>query len=642
MEPSFGILRLLNSSLTMYTMNVLTFTHEDVLSHNLVYINQNLTSHDSVRLRAKCNGLRAEADITFRIYPESYWKDLFVKHNETVYVEESKSIVITRQNLEVNHQSITDPKEITYIIKSKPSCGYLQLDSVILDKNEFKMFDQQSINDGKLSYIQTCVNVSSDFFVLDITNGIMWMRNAFIKIVIVPSLIIIDTKPVKVKKGTSALLTSDNILPRSNFYKPQIIEYKIIEGPRYGSVKLREGSVRTVRFTQNQLNSKLVEYVHNGQSEKADLIKLIAISPNKDSEVFTLRMLIFSSEEEGPRVVKNKATTCSFKGKAVIRRTHLSKISFNVILLSITLNKYILLGSVDKDTPDDRIMYVIKSIHGGQLVSENFGKESIRSFSQADINDAVINFLHTEDNTNPKFTFYVTDGSYNSSEENHNFIIDTGKVVTYKNVLLRMLPKVRVRLTKDNLLTEFSQHDVPIVYKLIKLPKLGRLRYQATDDRFVAITDAFSQSDIDNGRIFYENTHSIEKPAVNDSFQFNINLPGNIIQGETFYIEISVFKEFSSLVKIEAVRVEEGGSAPIKLDFSAAIDMLRSKMPINVQSIVIERHDVSHGEIKISDGRVSNTVLNVEDFHQNRVTYLHDHSDTTEDELILSIFLLQG
>lgn len=205
-----------------------------------------------------------------------------------------------------------------------------------------------------------------------------------------------------------------------------------------------------------------------------------------------------------------------------------------------------------------------------------------------------------------------------------------------------MLPKVRVKLTKDFLLTEFSQQDMPIVYKLTKLPKLGRLRYQATDDRFVAITDTFSQSDIDNGRIFYENTHSIEKPAVNDSFQFNINLPGNIIQGETFYIEISVLKEFSNLIKIETVRVEEGGSVPIKLDFSAAVDLLRNRMPINPQSIVIERHDVSHGEIKISDGRVSTTVLNVEDFHQNRVIYVHDHSDSTEDELLLSVFLLQG
>lgn len=325
MEPSFGILKLVNSSLTIYAMNVLTFTHEDVINNNLIYTNQNLTSHDSIRLRAKCNGLRAEGDITFRIYPESYWKELFVKHNETVFVEESKSAVITRQNLEVNHQSITDPKEITYIIRKKPACGYLQLDSVILDKSEFKMFDQQAINDKKLSYIQTCVNVSSDSFILDITNGIMWMRQAYVKIVIVPSQILIDTTLVKVKKGGSVIMSPESITPRSDYYKPQIIEFKIIEGPRYGSIRLREGGVRTTRFTQNQLNSKLVEYVHNGYSEKPDSIKMIAVSPNKDSEVFVLKLNVFSSEEEGPRVVKNKATSCSFKGKTVIRRTHLRK-----------------------------------------------------------------------------------------------------------------------------------------------------------------------------------------------------------------------------------------------------------------------------------------------------------------------------
>lgn len=82
-----------------------------------------------------------------------------------------------------------------------PVYGYLKLDSVTMDTKEFKHFDQHDINEHLLSYVQTHANTTKDCFIVDVTNGITWLKSLKVNIVIVPKNIILHTKPIKVKKG---------------------------------------------------------------------------------------------------------------------------------------------------------------------------------------------------------------------------------------------------------------------------------------------------------------------------------------------------------------------------------------------------------------------------------------------------------
>lgn len=99
------------------------------------------------------------------------------------------------------HESTNDPKEIVYVMKKAPEYGYLKLDSVTLDPEEFKHFDQYDVNSNLLSYVETEMNATSDYFIVDVTNGITWLKHLKVFIVIVKTDIILYSKPVKVRKG---------------------------------------------------------------------------------------------------------------------------------------------------------------------------------------------------------------------------------------------------------------------------------------------------------------------------------------------------------------------------------------------------------------------------------------------------------
>lgn len=86
-------------------------------------------------------------------------------------------------------------------MKKAPANGYLKLDSVTLDTGEFKHFDQHDLNTKLLSYVETETNATNDHFIVDVTNGITWLKNLKLMIIIVPNDILVKAKSVKVRKG---------------------------------------------------------------------------------------------------------------------------------------------------------------------------------------------------------------------------------------------------------------------------------------------------------------------------------------------------------------------------------------------------------------------------------------------------------
>lgn len=51
-------------------------------------------------------------------------------------------------------------------------------------------------------YIQAGVNQSSDYFVFDVTNGITWLRDLVLKIVIIPENLYIRSMNITVEEGS--------------------------------------------------------------------------------------------------------------------------------------------------------------------------------------------------------------------------------------------------------------------------------------------------------------------------------------------------------------------------------------------------------------------------------------------------------
>jgi len=63
------------------------------------------------RYRVHIKNITAEGEVMFRIYPSAYWEPLQVKQNHTLYVEESTSVLISRDVLEVGfyYKTLANP-----------------------------------------------------------------------------------------------------------------------------------------------------------------------------------------------------------------------------------------------------------------------------------------------------------------------------------------------------------------------------------------------------------------------------------------------------------------------------------------------------------------------------------------------------
>ena len=78
--------------------------------------------------------------------------------------------------------------DITYLVVEPPLYGYLEVLSNQVETEEepseteesrpapITLFDQSLIDDKKLHYIQAAANRTKDSFVVDVTNGISWLR----------------------------------------------------------------------------------------------------------------------------------------------------------------------------------------------------------------------------------------------------------------------------------------------------------------------------------------------------------------------------------------------------------------------------------------------------------------------------------
>lgn len=117
------------------------------------------------------------------------------------------------------------------------------------------------------------------------------------------------------------------MVPYSEYYIGKIIDYKILEHPRFGNIRSGKSS-KINRFTQKQLEAGVVYYIHSGSEDLIDVIKLVAFGRNKESLPFSLDIVILPVNDEIPQVVTNTGLQMWIGGKSVLKNTDLSKIFF--------------------------------------------------------------------------------------------------------------------------------------------------------------------------------------------------------------------------------------------------------------------------------------------------------------------------
>lgn len=598
------------------------FTQLDVNNQKIIYWNTDVASMDKIRYRVTTKGIWTEGELLIRIYPAAYWDLLQIYRNQTLYVEESTSVIISRDILEIIHPKIS-PGDITYLVTTSPQHGYLEIQSITLDDEyNSKVFDQSTINAEKMFYIQAGVNQSSDYFIFDVTNGITWLRDLMLKIIIIPEHLYIQTRVVYCKEGDIVTITSSDMMPFSEYYYNKILEYKIVKNAQFGHIKSGKSS-KVNRFTQKQLEGGLIQYYHNGSENSSDIIKIVAISRNKESIPFDLHISIVAVNDEVPLVVTNTGLQMWIGGKSLIKASDLM--------------------AQDYDSPAENLTFVIENIAGGKLmIGEN--DHQVVNFTQNDINLNQLFFVHNNTFLNGQIGFYVTDGLHNTTRQVLHITVNPISLIAVKNENLHVFPLTRKQITVDQLNYKCSDELRPVRYVITIPPQMGRVLFEYASDGLSSEVSEFTQADINQGKILYEHTHTMVELKSNDSFYFDvISTHASSLIDQVFSIDISVSSGgLLRFLPVPQVILDEGEIAPIKLDLSKVLEYLETRAGIQSPELFIEAYSPSHGTIELMDFKNNVTRLTLNDFNSNRVYYKHDHSDTTDDKLMMSVYLLQG
>ena len=120
-------------------------------------------------------------------------------------------------------------------MKRPPTHGYLEIDPPsALTSNAVSVFDQSIINEGRLHYIQSISNQSSDSFVFEVTNGISSLNDLVFHLTILPKNLYIEARDLTVTEGKEVTLTPANIHVITDYFVDKIDDYLIVDPPTSG------------------------------------------------------------------------------------------------------------------------------------------------------------------------------------------------------------------------------------------------------------------------------------------------------------------------------------------------------------------------------------------------------------------------
>ncbi|XP_040051851.2 chondroitin sulfate proteoglycan 4 [Gasterosteus aculeatus] len=215
----------------------------------------------------------------------------------------------------------------------------------------------------------------------------------------------------------------------------------------------------------------------------------------------------------------------------------------------------------DLDNPPEDIKFsVISKPNNGYLALEGSLDESIVAFTQAQINNGSVYFIHDGSSVSGVFYFSVTDGHHKPLYKLFNLEVTeiTISLVNYTKLSL-LQGKTSVSLTQDNLAAETNGKNITIRYQITRPPNFGKLlkdNQEATE---------FEQEDLCAGRLSY---HMISLTSAEDSFEFTAFTSEASVSGQIFNITVR------PLIQVgKGLRIPNGIAVKLNTSFLNASDL---------------------------------------------------------------------
>lgn len=433
---------------------------------------------------------------------------------------EKKIIGSTMLQAQVMNKHL-DPQTVKYILVKAPTLGSLQLSDKELV--EGGMFTQKDILDSAISYkvqMQTDVD-SSDQFQFRVYAEDQYSPLYTFSINIFASLDenVLTIKELVVFQGGEQTLNKNYLWLQSQSSTEFL--YQVKQEPKHGRL-IRDSPPGEPRFDEairvfsnEDLQLNRLIYKHDGSKTSSDEFHFVANDRSTDiSETVTgvFRILIQSKNEHAPVRIVDKV----FK---VVRHSQR--------LITTDVIKF---KDDDSGFNDTQIVYAREGILSGNIVSASNPQQPLFRFTQADLRDKKILFVHRGADRE-RFPLQVSDGFHKTTAlleiqasepylhvvSNATIDIDHGSTTTLDTSLLSADSNMDIR------------DDSKIKFQITSPPSDGRIIVSGIEAL------EFTQEDLKKGVVSYE--HNYESLRSRDSFSFTVQAKGHSEEG-TFKIKI--------------------------------------------------------------------------------------------------------
>lgn len=212
------------------------------------------------------------------------------------------------------------------------------------------------------------------------------------------------------------------------------------------------------------------------------------------------------------------------------------------------------------DPPDDIRFSVISNPNNGYLALEGKWNESIGAFTQAQINNGSIYFIHDGSTGSGVFYFSVTDGHHKPVYKLFNLEVMeiTISLVNHSGLWLEQ-GKTSLSLTRDNLAAQSNGKNASIHYLITRPPLFGKLLKENLE------VNEFEEEDLKSGRLSY---HMTSFASAEDSFEFTAFTSEANLTGQVLNITVTPLIQMG-----EGVRIPNGVTVKLATSFLNASEL---------------------------------------------------------------------
>uniref|UniRef100_A0A8P4K7M3 Fraser extracellular matrix complex subunit 1 n=1 Tax=Dicentrarchus labrax TaxID=13489 RepID=A0A8P4K7M3_DICLA len=555
-KPSYGKLRRrLFYSQPLENGRVLTqgstFTYQDVLDQLLVYTPETVSGGADEMGFTLTDGIftytgRLEFTMDVR---RSEGPRMNVNRGLQLPAESVRKI--TEQNLKGTDID-SDILKLKYILTKDPPAGKLQLSKnerveKISVKGPVQSFTQDDVNKGLLQYShekgEKGGSLSFKFNLVDPEGNKLIDQSFFISVLedrLPPSVVV--NKGLVLDENTMKKLTTLQLSASDQDSEPSELIYRITKQTSLGHLEhAASPGTRISTFTQADLASRSIQYVHTSEEEKhADQFSfVVSDGTNEVAQTFYITI----------KPVDDSLPLLQVPGMRVQEGVRKTITEFE-------------LKATDADTEAESIVFtVVQAPRHGTIERTSNGQHyrQTSSFTMDDIYQNRISYNHDGSNSlKDRFTFTVADGTnllFMVEEGSKEIItaapqkfkidilpVDDGTPRIVTNLGLQWLEymenKATNLITKKELLTmDPDTDDGQLVYEITTEPKHGFLESKLKPGNTIT---TFTQADINLGLIRYV-LHQENVQETMDNFKFLVkDSKPNVVSDNVFHIQWSL------------------------------------------------------------------------------------------------------